>query len=1009
MEFADRIPMRRTTTVATTRHTTASRSHGRLLRLLFVAAISALALAPSARGQQATATADGFVLSTKAIEIAISNGAVTRVVNKLTGEYHTTPAAQTRWMPRGAVCSSPMRGGMAGVRTLHSEWGSHPIYGQQLAESIARVTRAPGADSRVECLPIERGMRCVYRGLTDGVTKYPNDSLVVEAIMGASAAEIEITATAMSTGDDVIGVIVPIENLLPRHAVYVPSFGGLCYTPEDLAGKHLFTLDRAPFVEAPIIVAEGSSGSLAVWVEDSKFPPYATFFGGDGSASAIGIEAMNYMPFDGTRGSRAAKWHVAVTRGRWPTAMVPYRDWYTATFAREIAQRNQQSWAKGISVIVDRVSPVAGTLATLARTVDPARTLLHDWNPRKESFDTMLPDWTPAPSFVRMVQEAHRSGFKAMGYVNTYCVNAASPVFVRDGLDRFALTRKFASVYRSGTQPKTLANSAPGEILYLDPLSPDWRKYHIDMMVQWRNTTGADANYEDTGGTGGDFGNGQLAGLTGAEASTAQFRELLERNPVPMASEFAPDNMAFAANWALRYSQVWGDESIRQRWESRHRPMVSWLHGDSGRAWVPTVAAETEEQKWTVVACSDALGGVAQLEATPALLEARTGLARHMLERARIFSELGLEPTCANWPNDPSVACQYRDRNGNIYTYRVRGGVQELIKPSGEPIYQRIKGLHEHQTKLRIPGWPAYGARGPIALDPSAGYALSHASRAATTVIQIDRCPKGVAIARYVETPDFVLVSFAPNGRSGSASGEALSFLSRSEFSSAILRDRTGKVVRRDKAIAANTRVEFGGDEPESLLLLARAVAPMPEPTRSAPSIALSSSPPVGRFISDATGIERGGSFVPQYAMNLALSGIPLRVPVRFTSGGGDSEIAFDYLVQPPASDSAFEFTVRNTQLKHGDGSVCRAYINGKQVFTQDLGPRVGPLGERIWDTAAHVCRIPVGAHAGQPVVLTVAIWGKGNENADEIWLGEPRLVDDSGQTSQATTVAVVP
>jgi hypothetical protein len=52
---------------------------------------------------------------------------------------------------------------------------------------------------------------------------------------------------------------------------------------------------------------------------------------------------------------------------------------------------------------------------------------------------------------------------------------------------------------------------------------------------------------------------------------------------------------------------------------------------------------------------------------------------------------------------------------------------------------------------------------------------------------------------------------------------------------------------------------------------------------------------------------------------------------------------------------------------------------------------------------------VPVGAFAGQPVVLTVSVWSKGDANADETWLSEARLVYDSAQSTGATTIAIVP
>ena len=976
------------------------------------AAFAALALAASsANAQRVAVTADGFTASTNSIEITVSSGAVTRVLNKLTGETHTSPVARSPWMPRGVLAMPETATGAQAVQTLHLEWGSHPIYGNtQLGESIARIARYPGQTTTCTVSRTAAGARAVYQGLTDGVRVYPSDQLTVDAVLDTKTGFIEITATATTATDALVGTIVPIVNLHANHSVYAASFGGMCYTPADLAAKRLHALNNAPYIEAPVLVAESRSGSIALWVEDSTFPAYAAFFGGDGNATAIGIEQLNDMPFEGKRASRASRWKIAAFRGTWPNAMAPYRSWYARAFAPELAIRDSSPWARDISVIVDRATTDVATLKRLASAIDPKRVLFHEWNARQAAFDTMLPDWTPRTGFPEFVANAHSAGFKVMSYVNSYCINHGSPKATADAVPGFALTRPIESVSKYTARRKTFANATAGEVLYLDPLSAGWRRYHADQMIAWRGATGVDALYEDTAGTAGDFGNGTVGGLRGAQGGWAQFRELLERNPMPMATEYAPDHMAFASTWALRYSQTWGTDDTRKLWETRHRPISPYLFGNGARAWVPAVAAETEPRKWTVLACSDALGGVAQLEANQATFEAKTGLARHMLDRAQLFAELGLAPTYANWPNDPTVMCQYADRSGNTYRYQVKNGLQQLIRANGTPLYQRVTGVNSLTTALHIRGWPGYTSTGAIGLNPAAVYALAPkpADLAPPTSVQIDKLPSATGITRYVESADFALATFAPVSTTIRTGSTTLGLVANAEFADVIVRDTSGRVTRRNAPLARGARMDLAVAEPTDLLLLRRTLVPLSLPANSTDQVLLAPTTVAGKFVSDTTGLERGGSFVPPHTTTLSLAGITQRVPFRFTAGGGDSEIAFDYPIIAPSADSTVEFTIRNSQTKYGNGSVCRVLVNGKVVFTEDLGPVKDATGKLVWDTAARICRVPVGAHAGRPVVVTVSVWGKGDMNADEIWMTEPRLVRDSGQATTTSVVAVV-
>jgi hypothetical protein len=40
--------------------------------------------------------------------------------------------------------------------------------------------------------------------------------------------------------------------------------------------------------------------------------------------------------------------------------------------------------------------------------------------------------------------------------------------------------------------------------------------------------------------------------------------------------------------------------------------------------------------------------------------------------------------------------------------------------------------------------------------------------------------------------------------------------------------------------------------------------------------------------------------------------------------------------------------------------------------------------------------------------VFTIAIWGKGDDNSDEIWMTEPLLVNDRSRAISSNSVAVV-
>lgn len=951
-----------------------------------IAAVKALEVLP-----------DGFRLATVSIDITVRNGAITRVVNKLTGEVHANGTAGSAYMPRGLMCAV---NGYAGIRMLHGEWSTHPIYSGNLATSIASLSRAPSTGTVVNCVTLPNGVRCTWTKLTAGTTLHANDQLVIEALVDPATGFIDLSIQGTTQASDIVGATLPVINLHNRHSIYVPSFGGMVYRPADLATTQLRVLHSAPYLEAPILVAEGDAGCIGLWMEDQTFKPYVAFFGGEASSSAMGLQAVNKMPFEGKRAVRRTAWRIGAFPGSWPNAMMPYRDWYARTFASDIALRKAITWPEGISVIVDKIRDPATNLPKLKQLLNPSTVMLHEWYARQPEFDVALPDWTPRSSFIDLVNVGRSHGFKTMGYVNTFCVNHQSPAFQSLGIANFGLTRKVSSLSAYGLQQKTFASSAPGEILYLDPLSPQWRQFHTNQMIAWRSATGADANYEDTGGTAGDFGNGEIGGLFGAQGGWAQFRDLLQRNPVPMATEYAPDNIAFASSWALRYSQAWGDPNVRKLWETRHRPITALLFSGAGRAWVPTIAAETEALKWTVVACSDALGGVAQLEATDATFKSVAGLARHMLDRAQLFSKLGLTPTYDAWPRDSGLIAQYRAKNGSIYRYRVRGGIHEMVGPNGQPVYQRVTNQQSIDSPLRIAGWPAWKGTQTIGLQPNARYALG------TTVggpsVQIDRCPSNAWITRFTETSSFALVNLGSTPAAASAQ-TVLGIVARADFADVLVRSEDGTLVRRNAMLRTGERMDLNMPRPREILLIRQmpAATPLNQPLGMIAS--------GGKFIIDGSGIERGGIYNPPFQAALRISGSATATPFRFTAWGGDSEIAYERLVSVPSATTSLNVTYRNSQASAGNGCVVRVSVNGRVVFTKDLGPVQGASGPAAWDLNAHSTRVPLGAFAGTPVVVSVSVWGKGDDNCDEVWLAEPILINDPPQQIATVSAPIVP
>ncbi|MCL4207741.1 MAG: hypothetical protein KJ000_35095 [Pirellulaceae bacterium] len=962
-----------------------------------------IGVASAAPDVQIDAQARSVTIRTERLAATFRDGLIVAVTNLATGEVHADAAlADEVGVPSGLghLTNVP-----EAADRLHSPWGTAPLNPQIDAATKYPTMHRPHAASAWTTEAIEGGVRMTWTGLSNGQQIFPDEVLTLSAWCDPETGALLFRAMASSPAGGVYGVQAPLANLHPQHRIYVASFGGKLY---DCHGKPaLTTLGGTPFWEAPVVAIEGRRGSLGLWVEAPECPPDFFFMNWSGKSFSVAIEHLNLMPFEPHRRVESVTWRLDAFAGGWVAAMTPYRDWYARAFAEELRARAAVTWADRIKVIIDDYDKgdPAG-LRALANVFDPETVLLHEWNARAPEFDRELPDWTPRAGYAERVRAAQALGFRTMAYVNTYCVNYNSPVYLRDRIGEFGLTRRMAvhNYATSSKNPLTFDNVKDNQLLYLDPLSPRWRQYHTDMMIRWRDETGTDANYEDVGGCAGDFGNGVIEGKAGAQGSVEQFRELLRRNPaVPMAAEYGPHSIAFAVRWPLRYQQVWGGEATRIHWMTHQRPVSAFIHGPHHGAWVPTIQAESNFLRHVVTACSDALGGPAQCPGTLESLQANQGMLVHMRWRAQLFSRKQLEPYFSPELGEPTLACMYQDRDGQVYQYYADEQTQRMIGPDGRELYARITGLNRYATGLNLPGWPAIRDGAILGLNPKVRYALVPGVPDRTG-IAVTRIPDGVHISRFYETGAFAVITLDATEPGQPAQGE-VGFRSATGFAELLVNDQPAAAPQAAEKDAPQD-MTFTTAFPANFVFVRRGVQTVQHDQY------LGDGHETARHILIDSGLDRGGQYVPPHRPNFPVPGEDQPVPFTFLNYGNDAEVTVDYLVRVPAKDSTLRVYVQNRQGKYGNGTIARLYVNGRLRHEHDFGPKPNPdwkdgmpSDERnIWDTAYHAWSVPLGAAAGRTVLVTLATDCKASNNADSQWWSRPKFVADPQQAESYAT-----
>lgn len=949
------------------------------LRLLIVVSAAIATVMPAYTQVSVDEIEGGFTLTGPRLTVTVEDGIITGLESRVTGERHADSATADLNIPAGLGHLQP---DLSAAQALHGPWGSREM-GQDYSAGVFPSQHRAYEGSTFALERTADGATGTWTGLTNGAEQFLEDTLSVRVWVGETG-ETLVQAWGESPEAGIYGVQVPVANLHRDHRVYSASFGGMMY--ENTMAPALRSLAGAPFIEAPVLAMEGREGTIGLWIADERFRPWFCFINWSGDSWSVALEHLNYMPFEPHTSTESVVWHLDSFDGGWVDAMTPYRDWYRDLFAEEIAIRDGVEWANKIQIIVDSVAENAETYEALAATFDPETILIHEWNAREPSFSGELPMMEPKENYPAQVALAQQFGFRTMAYCNSHCAEKGAPAYHDANLEEIALVRPYRGFARYDQGPLTWDSYKDGQLVYTDPLAPGWRADHIERMKQWKLDTGTDANYEDTAGACGDYGNGVVDGLEGVQGTVALFRELLRAQPdVPMASEYGPDPMAFATHWPLHFQQVWGNDRSRAFWLSHMRPVGAFLFGN--RSWTPNIRAESNFLHHVILGCSDALGGVAQFPGDLKSLGTNRGALVQMKQRAQLFSSRQLQPVFPTGVWEPDLACVYEDEDGQTYRYYANDQVHRMAGPDGRAIYERVTGLSSIATELSLPGWPAADADGLIGLNPSVRYALVP-GRDEKTAVQLSALPPGSMISRFYGDDRFTLLAVAQIDEAAEAAG-AITATANFPVRAVTLDDAAVQAPAWPQGAVASEPVTW-----QAQSLPARMVFAHAEPQAPAWREFFASDIARTKWVDAQSGMDAGDRPPRDLTRRYEVPGEG-EVLFYFLNGGGEAEVIFDYLVTPPAGEAVLEVFTLNTQDTHGNGSIGRLYINGRMVHEHDFGPKqVEGDGGTQWDLDMHRWRVPVRVEPGVPVLVSIASDSKESNNADMQWWSAPRFIE---------------
>lgn len=921
-----------------------------------------------------------FAVSTSRLEATVKDGRIIHLVNRQNGNVVADRAVNETSHTAGL---GNMTGQVGELSKLHFPWGE-PSLKQDRPNRPTKLYRRPTAESKFQLEKQGNAVRATWQGLSDGETFFASDSITLEFGEDEQGALV-LRGTGKSEQGGVFGLQVPVENLRGEGKFILPTFGGLEY---EATGKpSLLTFkDSTLFYEAPLMTYTVQDSALGMWIEDRTFRPFFAFFGRSERGSSFALEPLNLIPYENLKilDGPIMKLDVFSDAG-WIAAARPYRDWYRKTFAADIARRDSIAWAEKINVIVDggtMYSPA--TLKAVAALMKPESVLFHVWQARKEGFTTNIPDYTPKKDYAGHVKQFHDHGFKVMCYVCSLCAVYRSPVWDRDKVGEFFLTRKndianyhggknafdenLAGTITAAVGDDPFANFQAGKLYYGDPLSRRWREYFAQIVYDFNQLTGTDANYQDTLGCAGDVGNGTVEGLAGGEGNAVFTRELQARMPnTPMASEYGPSQIAFGVKWPLNYPQVWGSIAFRKFRAGRHHPLTPFLFGY--RTWNPVINAGDDFHKYLISACSDALSGMGMFTAAENM-QMKEGFDGLLLLRSKIFADHDLTPYYPEKRYPENIRAMYRSRDGKIFRYYDDGSLQMMLDPDNKPLYGRVTGVSQlKNTQLTLPGWPVRDRDGIYGLDPEQYYALFPVNGSNVPNVAVKPLPPGVKLVRYYATADFAYLEFDGNGEIGIE-----------------LRIPAGYVKGyvNDRSIDITAALKISGPLPMRVFL-----------TNGKETV-----PNRVRNINISNGLQSGkGEALP--SLRKQLNG------QEFFHVNGYQVKSLDFVLTVKNPDDALELLLQNTQNQYGNGSIVRLLLNGKEIKSFDCAAEKRG-GKPVFDTKIRRWLAPLAQYAGQEVLVTVQVDNKASNNADMQWITIPKVVKDTTRQFRETIVKPV-
>ena len=681
----------------------------RFFTVIILSGIFCLSYSQVARCAEIKVVDNSVFVETDTYEVQFSDGVITYLSNKLTGEAYTLPL------------------GGGGVTGFRGRSGLLKRDGRSIWTDQATLTEARKiAPLKAEIL-FRQGRNEVR--LFIGVDARSGDLLLEQEGTSDTAGVYGIQWGCVNLNSGNLDLILPADG------------GQIINTMAPFTSRSFHY--PFPSWEVQLAILQGEQGGFFVRGTDETFQfkvlHYEKYF----ESFALGFETQNQAPFDALTSAKSIVWRLNTYSGDWRVPARQYREWMEQTF-KPWRLDEMPAWVGEIGLVVTYIDPRldVGILDKLAEQVDPTKTLLYVVEWRRDPFDVNFPDYTAKPGFGRFVEVARQYGFRVMAHVNLIGVNADHPLYAE--VQKFQYRNPWTGNLMGWFWDRT--DIPRNRIAAINPASAEFRKYFVQQLKEVWQKYGVDAFFLDVSARIENDANGLIQGLNAGQGNVLLHKELAAAMPgVVFGGESLHEVTFFRESFAQRWKNPPQWDPTRR---STPHPISAFLFSPYTVPYGYLALPNPDRSPQLYQEYLDAYeiwGVLPTLRlSSVADLGPEQMRTQELLSIARAWQQHGLKPDFeSDWT--PNTLFQYVGEDGEIAALKKTETGATFVLPEESLGYERVFGVTQVKTHRNLSHWRTYNETTLLGLHPEKSYFLSDTPRDFSQV-HINALPDGVSV-----------------------------------------------------------------------------------------------------------------------------------------------------------------------------------------------------------------------------------------------------------------------